>query len=284
MKKSIIYKDFIQKSIFEEVENLFQRNDEKSGSVLSNTLGISKAALGLRVRVFIAVVVVGVFSPTTIFSQNNRISIQTGLFHSFFDESPILNVNYPNNGKLLKGVLYSSFGVQYLRKIGTKNYLSVEYQYYYKHYWNVHPNLLKNVVAQRSYNTFNITYERALSLKHNFTFTYGGGINYRKGNELIAESYGYFSGWGYHSNFESRKVSDWGLNIRTGIEYSPLKWLTLYTKFDLIGFLYLHDKEQIERIKSYGYKNYPHRFDLSWRFGIGFNFGNGKNKKESGIE
>lgn len=228
--------------------------------------------------------VVGAFSPTAIFSQlNNRISIQTGLFHTFFDGSPILNVNYQSKTlKPFRGTLYNSLSLQYLRKLETKNYLSVEYQYYYEHYWNVHPNLLKNVVAQRSYNTFNVTYERVLDLNKKIAFTYGGGINYRKGSELIAVSYGYFANWGYHSNFEYRAVSDWGLNIRTGIEYSPVRWLTLYTKFDLIGFVYLHDKKQIERIKSYDYKTYPHRFDLSWRFGMGFNFG--VNRKEKSVE
>jgi hypothetical protein len=70
-----------------------------------------------------------------------------------------------------------------------------------------------------------------------------------------------------------REVGDIGLNARAGIEYSPLKWLTLYSKFDFIGFVYLHNKKAIQELQGlYGYDNYPHRFDLSWRFRIGFNF------------
>ena len=72
---------------------------------------------------------------------------------------------------------------------------------------------------------------------------------------------------------ESRNVLDFGIYARSGLEYSPLDWLSPYTELDLIVFVYVHDKKQINLIKAdYGFNGYPVRFDLSWRFGVGFNF------------
>ncbi len=217
--------------------------------------------------------------PSVVISQNmNRISVQTGLMHCFFDDSPLMNTNYSNRARgVFGGLLYNSLGLQYSRRLNTNSSISFEYLYFYEGYWNVHPNLLKNVVTERGYNTFNFTYERNLFFNQYFSFTYGSGINYRNGYEAIVVNYGYFAALGtYESLVETRSMNDIGINIRTGIEYSPLKWLTLFTKFDLIGFIYLNDQKAIERLKksdSYNYGKYPHRFDLSWRFGMGFNFG-----------
>lgn len=221
------------------------------------------------------IMVLGVFTPSTIFAQNNRISIHSGLFHSFFDGSPILNTNYLNNGqKPFKGLFYNSLGIQYERKLNSKSSLSFEYNYYYEIYQNIYPELAKNVVFDRQSNIFNMNYTRVIYSKSRINLPIGLGLNYRHGAESIVVNYGYFAYLNtYESLVETRKQQDIGLNLRAGIEYSPLKWLTLYSNFDLIGFVYMHDKNAIERIqKTYGYNKYPHRFDLSWRFGIGFNF------------
>ena len=218
-------------------------------------------------------ILLGIHASNSIFAQNNnRLSIQTGLFHCFFDGSPILNLKYQNkNIKPFRGALYNSLGVQYLRKISEKDMISLEYAYFYKYYRNAQHDLSKNVVSDRGYNTFNTTYERALSLKSNFTYTYGGGLTYRYGSEYVLINH---SNIGCESLLETRNVKDFGVNIRTGIEYSPLKWLTLYSKFDFISFVYMYDKKTIKKLQDvYGYKEYPHNFDLSWRFGLGFNFG-----------
>lgn len=209
------------------------------------------------------------------FSQKNNIHIQTGLFHYFFDKSPILNVNYLDKGNgVFSGLLYNSIGLQYSRALDDENALSVEYMLYNAYYWNVHPNLMTKVVAKRDYNTFNLTYLKTLPLKSNLKFTYGGGINYRHGSESIVVNYGYFAGLNfYESLMEVRTLDDLGVNLRTGINYFPIKWLTLFSEIDLVGFVYLNDKSAIQRLNDvYNYSKYPYRFDLSWRFGIGFNF------------
>ena len=212
--------------------------------------------------------------PNIVFCQpQNRISIQTGLMHYFFDKSPLINFKYPSKAlKPFNGVLINSVGLSLERKLDVSSSISIEYMYFYEYYWNVHPSLLINVISERNYNTFNINYEKKVSLNRNLIFNYGGGLNYRRGKEVIVVNYG-FLGF-YESLNEVRMVNDIGINLRTGLEFSPLKWLTLFTKIDLIGFAYMYDRKMINELQNvYGYKKYPHPFDLSWRFGIGFNFG-----------
>lgn len=230
-------------------------------------------------RVFFILMMVGFIYPTIIFSQgNNRISIQTGLFHSFFDKTtPYLNVNYRDKNKMpyQRNLFFNSYEIQYQRKIDSLNAISIEGSYYFYGYMSVSNKLLKRVYSDRGFYTINSSYKRSLNINDKFNFTYGGGLNLRFGNEGIIITY---ADLGSMPNaeilMESRQLLDFGLNARTGIEYSPIKWLTLYSEFDLIGFIYVHDKKQIELIRDfYGFKGYPKKFDLSWRFGIGFNFG-----------
>lgn len=223
----------------------------------------------------------GAVAPNIIHGQNNRISIHTGLFHCFFDGSPLLNVNYRNKAvKPFGGLLYNSVGLQYTRTLNQRSVLSFEAMLFSEYYWNVHPNLLAKQVSNRDYMTYNVSYHQILPLSNGFQLTYGGGLNFRYGSEGIVVNYAAWGGGAYESLMESRMVSDIGINLRTGIEYSPLKWLTLYTKLDLLGFVYAHDRQKLERLKEmYNVPNYPNRFDLSWRFGLGFNFGKSREGK-----
>lgn len=213
----------------------------------------------------------GVVTPNIIFAQNNRISIQTGLFHSFFDKSPILNVYYTNKVfKPFRGLLYNSVGIQYQRNINAKSVISIEYSRYRETYLNVSSNVsAKNVIWQRMYNTFNTTYSRNIELTSKFVFTYGIGLNFRYGEEIFC-----VQRYDFESAFIRRYLKDLGINIRSGLEYSPLKWLTLYSKFDLLTFVYVNQPANIKNFKKNNeVGNYPSYFDLSWQFGIGFNFG-----------
>jgi hypothetical protein len=55
--------------------------------------------------------------------------------------------------------------------------------------------------------------------------------------------------------------------------YSPKKWLTLYSNIDLLSFVNINDKAMAKELKEvYNSPQYPTRFDLSLKFGIGFNF------------
>ncbi|AEA44401.1 hypothetical protein [Fluviicola taffensis] len=212
---------------------------------------------------------------TIVGKAKNRITIQTGLFHCFFDGTPMVNVNHRNKYEPFRKLLYSSFGGQFRRQLNTRNAVMLEYMYHTRSYWNVIPEL-KNGVTEIKYNTINATYERCLPLSQ-FCFTYGGGLNYRTGSESIVvdylKLYNYVNQIYYEPVEKNRKLNDFGINMRAGIEYTPRKCLTVFSKVDLLGFLYMSDKNVRNVIQQdYEVKGYPRRFDLSWRFGIGFNF------------
>ena len=233
----------------------------------------------------------GAYAPSVLLSQNNnRISLQTGLFHSFFDGSAIVNSKPTNQAKriynykilsnLLQGVLNDSRGINYQRKINAKSAISLEYMtlgtdYNYKEVIN--NSDVKPVVAWRNLKYVNLTYSRLLNLNNEFNFTYGAGFNYVWGREVLYHYTAYY-GWG-EPRFYGYYRNDFGINLRTGIEYTPIKWITLFTNFDFLGIAYLgaedidgNNAEEFYKDK-FDLKNIPSRFDLSWRFGIGFNFG-----------
>ncbi|MNJ86422.1 hypothetical protein D3C87_39160 [compost metagenome] len=214
-------------------------------------------------------------ADTIVGKTKNRITMQTGLFHCFFDGTPMVNVNHRKKTEPFSRILYSSFGGQLRRQLNNRNAVMLEYMYHKRSYWDVIPEL-KNAVVDIKYNTMNATYERNMPVSK-FEFTYGGGLNYRMGNESIVvdhlELYNYANQVYYEPVKKNRKLNDFGVNIRVGVEYTPRKWLTVFSKVDLLGFFYMNDRAVINEIQQdYFVNGYPRRFDLSWRFGIGFNF------------
>lgn len=224
------------------------------------------------------VAMLAAFAANIAFSQKNSIRLQTGLFHYFFDKSPILNVNYRAK-EFNSGLLINSVGISYSRKIKEKNRIECDVAYFYesyRKYFNMYP-IEKPVIGIREFLTFSINYSRQSYNKGKFNLIYGGGINYRYGHEsiivnrfpmVVTEDYIL-----YEVSIEGVSRSDLGLNIFSGMEYSPKKWLTLYSKIDLLSFVYINDKAMTKELKEvYDSPQYPTRFDLSLKFGIGFNF------------
>lgn len=238
--------------------------------------------------------VVLVFTPSVLRCQTteidnlkmNRICIQTGLFHYFFDNSPILNINYRKfGGKPRPGVfsqlLINSIGIQFNRIINKKSSLSFEIMGFSNTYWKhsqTYP-LIKALTLYRTFATFNVNYSRIKNISKKFDFIYGGGINYRHGYESIIVArhpIAFWQGeWVYEILADGSYKRDFGLNSFVGIDYSPLKWLTLYTKVDFMTLVYINDKKAIKKFREYYNhvpSHFPSRYDLSFRLGLGFNF------------
>ena len=226
------------------------------------------------IKRILIILILGATAPSII-AQKNRLSLYSGLFHNYFDGSPMLNINYHSDGwSFFKNRFYSSFGIAFQRELASKSVLNAEIDYLTNNWSYVIADLKKNAIYSREYLSINIGYKRSYKLIEKLSLIYGGGINYRRGYESIVVSYGKFFGFDtYHPNYISRNVNDFGLNIKSGLEYTPVKWFTLYSEFNFIGLLFFDNRETIELLQDgYGYENYPNRFDLSWRFGIGINF------------
>lgn len=233
------------------------------------------------------------FNPSNIFSQNNRLTIQTGLFHLNFDKTPLINksktithFNWKVPHSYFGGYLNESLGFQYQRKIIKNNFIGMEFMsrscsYYLRGFT---PEDIGPFIVAKNTKKVNLIYSYKYNLNTSINLTFTSGINYIWGNELVylytPQSYG---SW-YEPQFGTIVRSDFGTNLRVGFEYSPLKWITLYSDLDFLGIFYLRkisEKDSSYALpatyeffkENYGVNYLPSRWDLSWQLGIGFNFG-----------
>ncbi len=204
----------------------------------------------------------------------NRISLQTGLAHCFFDGSPIMNIKYPTKEiKPFNGVLINSVGIDLVRNIKNSKQLSLEAMYFFESYRKHNSEQLTKVVGDRGFLTFNFKYGKTHEISSNWNLVYGIGLAIRFGHESIIVSSGQIAPGYYESNVVNISRSDIGANIFGGFEYTIMRNLTIYSKLDFLSFIYLNDKSSIRHLEDiYKISGFPSRFDLSLKLGIGFNF------------
>lgn len=231
------------------------------------------------------IIILGVSTPSIILSQNkNRIAIQTGLFHLHFDKTPLLTNTKTTNKLLLRnphsyfgGYFNESLGFMYERKLPKETTFSLEYMtqktgYYFSGFTD---NVKGPFLIAKNTKKVNLSYHKKIRLFEKWKWAVGSGLNYLWGDELVylystPTSYGSF-----HPHFHNIYRNDFGFNIRTGIEYTPTERITLYSDFDFLGvaFLGTSGKKSHQYFKDeYGIDYLPSRWDVSWQFGIGYNF------------
>jgi hypothetical protein len=222
-----------------------------------------------------------IFVPGHLSAQSrNHIYLQTGLFHIFFDGSPLMNIRYHNiSKKPFNGLLINSLGVDYKRDFDSRNSLIIggrSFRESYDKHFNAYP-INDPIVFQRLFLTFYINYCRTAPISKSVSLTYGGGINFRHGSESIIITRGIISYFHEEPVYELLLVNlikdDPGVNVFTGIDYTPVNWLTLSTKVDLLTAVRFNDKDgKAEMRDVYDSPQFPTRFDLSFNLGVGFNF------------
>lgn len=234
-------------------------------------------------RLVLSFLLLGAMAPSnTLLAQENRISMQTGMFHQFFDGTPLYNKDKITNYKHWKFPLYyfgghfnDSWGFKFQRTLNSKSNISSEYMIYSAVYqpmfsdWNVGP-----LMDSKRLHRINITYSRNLSLGNKWQFTYGAGINTQWGIERwFITSFGL-----WESFYQNYYRKDFGLNLRTGVEYAPIKQITIFSYVDFQSTLFLkypsdgNEDQFPEFFEQHGDEIKASMFDLSLNFGIGYNF------------
>ncbi len=227
--------------------------------------------------------------PVLVFGQEkNRISLQAGVFHQFFDNSVMMYKAPINDGagidginlfrNLLGGMLIDSRGVQYERKVTEKSYLSVSYMALDAGFAIdiVYSPEEIPVIFSKNIRFVNLNYTRKKAITEKVKWSYGAGINYWWGNETFYH-YTNLGGIG-EPRLRGFNRSDFGPNVRLGIEYSLKKWLSLYSNLDYTHILYLGavngKGENAEEIFSseFGLTNVPSRHKITFQLGVGWNF------------
>lgn len=102
---------------------------------------------------------------------------------------------------------------------------------------------------------------------------YGLGATYSRGDALIYH-YSYQSSFGTESFGTGFEFEDIGINLKTGIEFTPINWLTIYSNFNFLGSIYQKNDIEPDNIykDKYHMTNTPNKYLVALRFGIGFNF------------
>jgi hypothetical protein len=198
--------------------------------------------------------------------SKHSISIQSGLFHSYFDRTPLMNFNYTSRDQgLFHGVFLGSNGLRYSYDLNKKSSISLEAtrlgssykKYRYEHQFGD--------IGSRVLNTFGINYNRNVALTEKAQFQYGAGISYRNG---IVYQYTVPSPSSYtHTHYES----NFGLSTFLGFRYYLNQTFSMYSLLDLRSVLYFVNHEELNANPQF-HPGYPNRFDLSLKVGLSIHF------------
>ena len=198
--------------------------------------------------------------------SKHAISIQSGLFHSYFDRTPLMNFNYTSRDQgIFHGVFLGSNGLSYSYALNKKSSISLEatrlgrsYKIYrYEHQFGD--------VRSRVLNTFGINYHRNVALTEKSQFQYGAGLSYRNG---IVYQYTVPSPLSYtHTHYES----NFGLSTFLGFRYYLNQDFSIYSLLDLRSVLYYVNHEELKANPQL-HPGYPNRFDLSLKVGLSVHF------------
>jgi hypothetical protein len=206
-------------------------------------------------------------------SLKNRISFQTAPFHYSFDESRIMNtgtLKYPPNS-----AFNASFGAAYQHQLPTNRWMSFELMRYQASYIypTPQPTIFRTVHRQNI--DLNACFLTPKAINPKLNLLYGAGPSIRFAtyeSDAIAlnpETFYWISMT--YNNFNI------GANGRLSLEYSPVKWVTLFTQLQMAAYVYARNlrftnKFEVEPYFKPTKFNVPSRFDLSLRFGLGINF------------
>jgi hypothetical protein len=205
---------------------------------------------------------------------NNRLSFQTGLFHYFFDESRLMNTGQYTWYK--PSIFNSSFSVNYQYQMPTKRLVNFEIMQYRNGYVypTTNPDLFR--VDYRSNREINVCFLTPKILHQKINLCYGFGPSMRF-SSFYQDTISINQGW-VNSLPDQYSRFYIGANGRISLEYSPIKWVTLFTQMQLSTYVYSRSASYSSfKIEFSPYFKpekfyFPSRFDLSLRFGIGINF------------
>ena len=200
--------------------------------------------------------------------SKHTISIQSGLFHSYFDQTPLFNFKYTSKDQgIFHGMHLGSVGIEYAYSINSKNSVGVEYSLLntiYKETWAQHE---LGDACSRSLQTFYLKYQRNHNIFNKTSLNYGAGISYRTGEATLFTIPG-TSGGDFMSDYNE---SNFGLNAFVGLSHQLTHRLSLFYKFDFRSVVYFVNHEELNANPEL-HPGYPNRFDLSLKLGLSFHF------------
>ena len=206
--------------------------------------------------------------------SNNQVSIQTGLFHNFLDGAPIMNIGKYHTPR---NIFLESYGLQYQRKLNPSQFLAINLSGYANYCVWLNEKDSKIMVSSRTFATLGGTFSNSKSLSKKMDLKYGGGINFRMMTHSL-DGYSVVSPLAFGENYYDGTQFQLGTHGQISLNYTPLTWLTFYAQFRTEAYVFSNNlgiSQFTQFMNDFTYNkrlNFPSRFDLSLRFGIGINF------------
>ena len=212
-----------------------------------------------------SILIIFISASLSVFSQSKHsIAIQSGLIHSYFDNTPLMNFNYTSKDQgIFHGVHLGSVGVDYAYQINPKNIVAVEYSRLANSYKEIWANHGMGDVCSRDFRTLYLKYQRGNNISKKMSFIYGTGVSFRYGETSL-----FTSSWQYTHAYNERNLA---LNAFVGINHQFTQRWGVFYKFDLRSVLYYINHEELNEYPQF-HPNYPNRFDLSLKLGLSFHF------------
>jgi hypothetical protein len=198
--------------------------------------------------------------------SKHSVSFQSGIFHSYFDQTPLMNFNYTSKEQgIFHGVFLGSNGLSYSYGLNQRSCVSAEATRLARRYDKNRYSHQFGDIDKRIISTYSIKYIRNVALNEKVQFQYGAGISYRNGNVY---QYTVPSPLTYTHMFNE---SNFGMSTLIGFRYYLNQKFSLYTLFDFRSVLYFVNHEELNANPEL-HPGYPNRFDLSLKLGLSFHF------------
>jgi hypothetical protein len=221
-------------------------------------------------------------------AQRNSFRYQTGLAHCFFDGTPVVNGKDWYEFDETK-YLNKSYGFQFQRILDNGTRLQIDMLSYNHQYGTFNfeklpatpDSILYPMLTffSRKYFDIQFCFLRNKSINRSFSYQFGIGPTFRFATYQYTPPATVQPGPGpIILNYPSTiHPFDIGANTRAEISYSPVKWLTLFSQVNLVGLFFRFEDPFFESSPLFKANkplqlNFPSRFDLSLRVGVGINF------------
>lgn len=203
-------------------------------------------------------------------NAQHQIGVQSGAFYYFFDKTPLKT-------DAADGFSKFSYGLQYQYQKSSEKLFSAQYNYLYDaNQWG-NDALTEKYRNYRRMHELNVVFSNQNQLHHKLNWTYGVGPTLRK-EWFALDTMAVPVTNSMPFDIYSSNQLQLGLKGQLSLIYTPIKWLSIYSQFQLSGYLLSHQYNinyNDQLISDFGFKqriNFPSRFYSSLTFGVGINF------------
>lgn len=219
--------------------------------------------------------ILALFAICAVFSSSHaqhQISVQPYAFNYFFDNSPLLSTGISGYAKTPN----YAYGIQYQFQKSNQRLISAQFNLIRElNRWDIEGTTL-TYGNYRRVQEVNVTFSGQKPICKKVNWTFGAGPTVRN-IYYINDTLDHIT-FPQITRFYISQYLQLGVKGQTSINYTPFKWLTLYSQLNFSGYMLSREgfyNSSIDFINDFVGKkrfNFPSRFYSSLTIGVGINF------------